>query len=366
VTGKLVLENLKHRPMRSLLSILLIGVPVTLILCLVGLSHGMIADSQQRARGSGADIMVRGSNAKAMLTQSSATLPEELVAYFEKQPHVALAMGLISHAIELPLFVNGVDLDRFTKMSGGFTYLEGGPFQGPNDVIIDRFYAEQRKKHLGDTLELINRPWRVSGIFEGGKLAHVLVPVKTLQELDQAGTKFSQILIKLDDPANTNVVIEQLKQKLPDYPIISMDEVTTQIQASVNKQGLSAFIAVIIGIGVVIGFAVVCLSMYMAVLQRTREIGILKSLGGSKAFILAMILTEALMLGAGGTVLGILMSFGARQVIEAVQPASFQMEIVYAWWPIVLGITIIAALLGALYPGLTAAGHDPIEALSYE
>jgi putative ABC transport system permease protein len=366
VTGKLVLENLKHRPMRSLLSILLIGVPVTLILCLVGLSHGMIADSQQRARGSGADIMVRGSNAKAMLTQSSATLPEEFVAYFEKQPHVVLAMGLVSHAIELPLFVNGVDLDRFTKMSGGFTYLEGGPFQGPNDVIIDRFYAEQRKKHFGDTLELLNRPWRVSGIFEGGKLAHVLVPIKTLQELDQVGTKYSQVLIKLDDPANTSAVVDQLRQKLPDYPIISMDEVTTQIQASVNKQGLSAFIAVIIGIGVVIGFAVVCLSMYMAVLQRTREIGILKSLGGSRAFILAMILTEALMLGAGGTILGILMSFGARLIIEAVQPASFQMEIVYAWWPIVLGITIVAALLGALYPGLTAAAHDPIEALSYE
>lgn len=352
--------------MRSLLSILLIGVPVTLILCLVGLSHGMIADSQQRARGSGADIMVRGSNAKAMLSQSSATLPEEFIAFFEKQPHVVLAMGLVSHAIELPLFVNGVDLDRFTKMSGGFNYLEGGPFQGPDDVIIDRFYAEQRKKHAGDTLELLNRPWHISGIFEGGKLAHVLVPVKTLQDLDQVGTKYSQVLLKLDNPANTNAVVEDLRKKLPDYPIISMDEVTTQIQASVNKQGLSAFIAVIVGIGVVIGFAVVCLSMYMAVLQRTREIGILKSLGGSKGFILAIILTEALMLGAGGTALGILMSFGARQIIEAVQPASFQMEIVYAWWPRVLGITVAAALLGALYPGLTAAAHDPIEALAYE
>jgi putative ABC transport system permease protein len=275
-------------------------------------------------------------------------------------------MGLVSHAIELPLFVNGVDLDRFTKMSGGFNYLEGGPFQGPDDVIIDRFYAEQRKKHAGDTLELLNRPWHISGIFEGGKLAHVLVPVKTLQELDQVGTKYSQVLLKLDNPANTNAVVEDLQKKLPDYPIISMDEVTTQIQASVNKQGLSAFIAVIVGIGVVIGFAVVCLSMYMAVLQRTREIGILKSLGGSKGFILAIILTEALMLGAGGTALGILMSFGARQIIEALQPASFQMEIVYSWWPRVLGITVAAALLGALYPGLTAAAHDPIEALAYE
>jgi len=227
--------------MRSLLSILLIGVPVTLILCLVGLSNGMIADSQQRARGSGADIMVRGSNAKAMLTQSSATLPEQFIGFFEKQPHVVLAMGLVTHAIELPLYVNGVDLDRFSRMSGGLKYLQGGPFQGPNDVIIDHFYAEQRKKFVGDTIELINHPWRVCGVVEGGKLAHVLMPIKTLQELDSVGSKFSQVLLKLDDPANTDAVVNQLKAKLPDYPIFSMEEVTTQIQASVNSQGLSAF-----------------------------------------------------------------------------------------------------------------------------
>ena len=59
MTAKLVLENLKHKPMRSLLSILLIGVPVTLILCLVGLSHGFLEDSQRRTRGIGADVIVR-------------------------------------------------------------------------------------------------------------------------------------------------------------------------------------------------------------------------------------------------------------------------------------------------------------------
>ena len=352
--------------MRSLLSILLIGVPVTLILSLVGLSHGMIADSQRRQRGSGADIMVRGSNAKAMLTQSSATLREEFIPFFEKQPHVTLAMGLVTQSIELPLVANGVDLDRLNKMSGGLTFVSGGPFEGPYDVIIDRFYAEQKKKKVGDTIELINRPWRVSGIVEAGKLSHVLMPVKTLQELNSASQKYSQILIKVDDPANTQTVIDQLKKLLPDYPIFSMEEVVSQIQESVNNQGLSAFIAVVIGIGVVIGFAVVCLSMYMSVLQRTREIGILKSLGGSKGFVLRIVVTEALLLGVGGTILGILLSYGARQLIQAVQPASFQVEIAYDWWPRALGITLGAAILGALYPGITAASHDPIEALAYE
>jgi len=367
MTGKLVRENLKHRPMRSLLSILLIAVPVTLILTLVGLSDGMMADSERRARGSGADIVVRGSNAGAVISGSSATLSEKYLDFFAMRPHVKTVMGIVTHAIELPLVVNGVDLAKLNQMSGGVVYLEGGGFRGPDDILIDRYYAAQKKKHAGDSIEVMNRVWHISGVVEGGQLAHILVPLRVLQQLDGATGKLSQILIKADSPANIQSVQDDLKRQLgPTYPVWSMEEIASQVRESVNRQGLSDFIVVIMGIGVVIGFAVVCLSMYMAVLQRTREIGILKSLGGSNLFILRMILAEALLLGVGGTMLGIVMSYGARGLIQTLVPASFQMEIVYGWWLRAAGVTVGAALLGALYPGVTAARHDPIEALAYE
>jgi putative ABC transport system permease protein len=366
VTGKLVFENLKHRPMRSLLSVLLIGVPVTLILTLVGLSHGMIQDAQRRARGSGADINVRAPNARNVLTQSGAAIPEAALGFFAKQPHVKGVLGVVTHPVDVLMIVNGVDLDQLSQMTGGLDYLAGGKFQGPYDVIIDQYYAEQKKKKQGDTLEMLGRPWHISGIIEGGKLAHILVPIKTLQELDASSNRLSQIYLKLDDPANTDAVVKDLMKQAPGYNIVSIQQLTSMIQESVNSQGLSAFVVVIMSIGVVIGFAVVCLSMYMSVLQRTREIGILKSLGGSKAFILRIILAEAWLMGIGGTILGILLSFGARYAIEKFQPASFQMDIALGWWPRVLALTLLAATLGALYPGLSAAGHDPIEALAYE
>ena len=366
MTGRLVLESLKHRPMRSLLSILLIAVPVTLILALVGLSYGMLDDAQQRARGSGADIMVRGTNASSLLSASLATLPEKFLPFFEKQPHVRLAMGVITHAIEMPLTVTGVDVEKFSAMSGVFHYLEGGPFQQPNDMIIDRYYAAQRHVRAGETLTVMNRPWHVCGIIEGGKLSHILVPLQVLQELDSSSGLFSQIYLKLDDSANTAAVIADLKRKLgPAYPIYSMEEIRSMLSVD-TVPGLRPFIGVIEGVGVIIGLAVVCLSMYMAVLQRTREIGILKSLGASKVFILRIIMAEALLLGVGGTVLGIAMSYVASWIIQTVVPASIQMVIVHQWWPIAGANTLASAALGALYPGLSAARHDPVEALAYE
>jgi putative ABC transport system permease protein len=364
VTAKLVLENLKHKPMRSLLSILLIGVPVTLILCLVGLSHGFLEDSQRRTRGIGADVIVRPP-ASTILTLSGG-ISDKIVDWLGQQPHVKMAVGAVNQPVQgITLGATGIDLKQFDRMSGGFTYLHGGPFQAPDDVIIDQFYADQQRAHVGDRIVILNTPWRVCGIIEGGKLAHIVFPLGVLQEKTSNTGKVSQIYLKLDDPANAAAVVQDLKRKLPDYPIYSMDEFTSLININ-NIPALREFIIVIMAIGVIIGFAVVCLSMYMAVLQRTREIGILKSLGASQAFILRIILTEAVILGIGGTVLGILMSFGACWLIRTLEPASIPMVIVPIWWLNAGVVTLIGSAFGALYPGISAARHDTIEALAYE
>jgi putative ABC transport system permease protein len=351
--------------MRSLLSILLIGVPVTLILCLVGISEGFIGDTKRRQEGVGADLLIRPKNS-SYLTLSGAPMPDQLVAFVAKQPHVKLATGVVNQAVEgVTLGAAGVNLDDFNTMSGGLHYLAGGPFTGPRDVIVDDFIAGQKRLRPGSTLKFLNTNWRVSGIMESGKLSHIIVPLESLQELTGNAHKLSQIYAKLDDPRLTDQVVASLKQQMEDYPIFSTKEFMSLLTVD-NVPGLRPFIGVIIGIGVVIGFAVVCLSMYMAVLQRTREIGILKSMGGSRAFILQTIVAEALLLGIGGTIVGILMSYGAYWLIRTLVPASLPMVIVYRWWAIAGAITILGATLGALYPGLTAAAHDPIEALAYE
>ncbi|MEX2264657.1 MAG: FtsX-like permease family protein [Bryobacteraceae bacterium] len=364
MTARLVLENLRHRPLRTLLSIFLIAVPVTLMLTVVGISRGLLDDSARRARGVGADIVVRPPGTAA-LNLSGAPMSQKLVDVLREEPHVAIATGTIVHLLSGVTTISGLNLDEFTRMSGGFHFLTGGPFKNPDDIIVDAYYARQNNLRVGDTLNVLNRDWRVSGIFEPGKLGRIFLPMHILQDLTSNTGKITQVYLKLDDPKNLETVLASLRQRLEGYPVYSMEELVSLLTVDSVPQ-VKTFLNVVIGIAIVIGFAVVFLSMYTAILQRTREIGILKALGASKGYVLDIILREAFVLSLAGTVLGIVMSFGSRWLIQALVPASLTQAIVPEWWPIAALISLTGALLGALYPGITAATQDPIEALAYE
>jgi len=361
---KFVWENIRHRPMRTLLSVLLIGVPVTLILTLIGMSNGFMEDSQRRQAGVGADILVKPPGS-SVIGFSSAPIPDKLVDVLASEPHVVQAMGTVIAPFNGFDALIGIDPAAFDKMSGGFIFDEGQTFQGPNDILIDTWWASQSHVHAGGTLNILHHDWHVAGVVEPGKLGHLFVQMKALQDLQGGAGHVSQVFLKLDRPSSVDGVVPYLKKKYDTYPIWPMKELQTLLSVD-NVPYLKPFLNVILGIGVVIAFFVVSLSMYMAVLQRTREIGILKSLGARNSFVMGLILAESMGLGAGGTIVGILMSYATRDAIRAVMPASLPQAIVYSWWPIAGGIAVGAALLGALYPGILAVRQDPIEALAYE
>ncbi len=362
--NRLVVENLKHRPVRTLLSISAIGIEVTMILTLVGVSRGMLEEAARRARGVGADIWVRPPGSSVM-SFSSAPMAEALLAFFEKQPHVTLATGTVAQPLRGIESVTGIDIDKFTRMSGGFRYLSGGGFERDDDLIVDERYATQNRVTAGSRVRLWNREWRVSGVVEPGKLARLMVRLRVLQELTGNTAKLTQIFLKVDQPARVESVIASLKRQLPDYQIYSIEEFTSLFSVG-NVPGLREFIGIVVGLSVIVGFLVVFLSMYTAVLERTREIGILKALGATPGFVLGILVRETALLALAGSALGIAMSYGTRWVILTLVPASLTQQIVTGWWPIASAIAIGGAMLGALYPGWKAVRQDALEALSYE
>ncbi len=362
--NKLVIENLKHRPVRTLLSIVAISIQVTLVLALVGLSRGMLNDQARRAKGVGADILVRPPGS-ALLFSGGQMLDRIVPAVVDKVPHVKVATGVLTYGTDLFNYVTGIDLAAFDAMSGGFQFVHGGPFKHPDDVMVDEYYAAQHKVHVGDTITIINRPWHVSGIYEPGMLARVVVPIGTLQDLTANTGKVTVVYIKVDRPANISQTMAELSARLKEYKINSMEDYVSLFSPG-NIPLLTQFIGVVIGLGVLVGFLVVFLSMYTAVLERTREIGVLKALGASPGLILNIVLRETALLAVAGSILGIALAYGTRALIASLMPGTLIQAVVYDWWAIAAAIALVGALLGAVYPGLKAARQDAIEALAYE
>ena len=162
----------------------------------------------------------------------------------------------------------------------------------------------------------------------------------------------------MDDPKNIAAVTADLKSQLVDYPIYPIEEFTSLISYDTIPL-LSRFTNVVVGIAVFIGFAVVCLSMYMAVLQRTREIGILKALGASRWYVINTILREAVLLSIVGTVFGIGMSYAVKWALQTFAPATLPPAVDPTWWPLAALIALAGAVLGALYPGTARRAHGP-------
>ena len=363
---RIVARNLRHRRARTILTALAISVGVTLLLTIVGLADGMMGDQQSRARGAGADIMIlpAGSN---VIGFSNAPMSDKLVAFAAAQPHVKIATGVVMQSIGAIHRITGIDYETFDRMAN-FVFVEGGPFQGPDDIVVDEFYARQNDLGVGDSVEILDKEWRVAGIVEPGKMARVILPIDVVQELTGTIGKISMIYVQLDDPALTYQVIEDLKTAglSPDnYQMYSVEEFASQFTPSAVPE-FQVFISIIIGLSIAFGFLVVFLTMHTAVLERTREIGILKSLGATQAYILGILVREALALGLLGSMVGILLSFVTRWVIDTLIPATMQASIVPGWWPRAIAITLIGALLGALYPAIKASRQDALESLSYD
>lgn len=292
-------------------------------------------------------------------------MTDKLIDFIDGQPHVSMATGTAIQPLSGFDSVTGLDLDQFARMSGGFHFVSGGPFQADQDLLVDEYYAREHKLHVGDTVQLISRNWRVAGIFESGKLARICVRLSVLQDLMTTPHHLSLIYVKVDSADHLQEVLGNLRRRMPAYPIYSMEEYTSLL--SINSVGLLRnFIGVVIGVAVIVGFIVVFMAMYTAVLERTREIGILKAVGASSGLILNLLVRETFLLSVLGTVTGILLTFGTQWVMHQVAPSSLTQETVYLWWPIAGGIAIVGSLLGVIVPAIRAIRQDAIEALSYE
>ncbi len=361
----MIVQNVLHRPLRTLITVLAVAIEVTLVIIVVGLTSGLLAESAKRIEGVGADIMVQPPSASVFMAFSGAPMPIAIAGKLEQLEYVqAVAPVLLQFNSTGLEIVYGIEQNSFKAVTGGFVFHEGHDLEQPNDIIVDDVYSKSKHIKLGQTVRILDHEFHVVGIVEHGKGARLFVSMSTLQDMAGARDKASVFFIKCDRTDHTVAVMDEIRQLLPRYEIRPLKDFISLMTSS-NLPGLGAFINVMIGIAVVIGFLVIFLSMYTTIIERTREIGVLKALGASKPYIVRIILSETTLLCLAGVVGGIGLSYAMRSIFIKLFPTLT--ILITAPWILRAGlIAVLGGLLGAAYPAWLASRKDPVEALAYE
>jgi putative ABC transport system permease protein len=366
--NKLVLGNLLHRPLRVAISVLAVAIEVIMILSITGVFIGQVNGSRATTLGVGADMVIQPPNASFITALGGAAVPAKIADVVRKLPHVTVVAPVISQlktagSVETIL---GIDYDSYNALRP-FKFLAGGPFQGPNDVIIDDLAARRDKGYrVGDTIQVFNRPFRISGIVANGKGGRKFIPIRTLGAFNGAENNASFFYVKTDNPANEDLVRNEI-HKVPgmsEYEVHTVEEIASQMTPD-RLPGFNIALRVVISIAFIVGFLVIFQSMYTAVLERTREIGILKSLGASKLYIVNVVLRETSLFTVAGILVGLILTFVIKAVLSARFP-TLPFPVEGSWMLYTAALAFIGSLLGALYPAWKAAQKDPIDALAYE
>jgi putative ABC transport system permease protein len=366
--NNLVTSNLSHHPGRTVASVIGVSVGVILIVLTVGLVRGTLRDRGQRDANIGVEIMLRQGGGGISLSSADMVIPESNVEVARAVQGVAEATP-VGQDLEMGgsggigiRQIDGIDFPSFTRASR-IRVIQGGPLPQSGDVaIIDFKEAASHKIKVGDKIKGLQRELTVVGIYEPEAGSRIKIPLATMQEALGAANKCSMIFVKCQNSGEQEAVAARLLERLPDSRVLFTRDLPQQFATGISS--FNVFLDVVKGLATVISLLVILLTMYTTVAERTRQIGILKSLGASKFWIAWTFEKEALLISLLGVAGGLAVAALARYVLVNGLGWKIDFEADSIFFASVAGV--ISGLLGALYPALRAAKLDPIEALSYE
>ncbi|MGC2238477.1 MAG: ABC transporter permease [Pyrinomonadaceae bacterium] len=364
---ELVLANLKVRPFRTLISVIGVALGVVLVVLFTGLAKGMTEDMARRASNWKAEIVFTRPGAMEM-TSSNASVSTVYAERLLKIEGVQSTVPVIRYVTPSAKGrfgiqqLDGVDWQPFAGMNE-MQIVDGRAPQANDEIIMDERQMRDDKVKVGDSIELFGgKHYKVVGVFAPPSGSRIKMSLAAMQDALEVGNKCSFILVKLKDGANAQEVAAQINQTLPGNKVNLTSDLI--IDAQERVPALNLFLKVLVGLGAFVSTIFVLLSMYTTITERRKEIGILKSLGASKGFIIKVIEGEAFMIGVFGVLLGFIVSFVASAAIGKIFELQFQFS--RNWILTAILIAVGGSLFGALYPAWRASAIDPVEVMVNE
>jgi putative ABC transport system permease protein len=365
----LVRANIFQRKTRAAITIIAVAIEVAAVLLIVGLTNGTLGEVAGRMEAVGADIIVQPQGSSPILGLSSLTLRDAYVERLQQIEGVAAAAPIYIWSATIdggaPVNTWGIDA-RFTEVGASLEILEGSnldPSSSAVEMVIDRRWADANSMAVGEVVTMLRTDWRIVGIAQAGVGARLYVPLATLQDLVGQPNRVHLIFVKAESLDQVGELSSRIETELPGLQTIALEEYSQALNENIS--GLNAFRIALSGIAVSLSFLVILLAMYTSIIERTREIGILKALGGSKTFIVLTIMQESMLL----SLLGVVGGYGlARLMAWMITSAYATLIIEFTWdWTVYAGLLgLLGGILGSFYPAIRAARQDPVRALRDE
>jgi putative ABC transport system permease protein len=418
---KLSFNNLSHRGLRSWLTIVGIIIGVAAVVSILSIGSGMQQTISSQLRAFGADILtISPGFARAFgigfgrqeqptrmqqVGTTNSVLTEKDIQVIKSIPKIQLVNGIISGRVNVTyltqsarISVQGIDPLAWKEMTN--VELEYGRYLMPSDgnaiIIGYRIANEMFKKPLtiNTHINIEGKSFKIVGILKksgdtygvGGYDNTIFMPISAARTvIEDIGTdEYSSIQVKVADVESVDEIIANIEEKLmlsrhvtentKDFTITSakaMQERISEVMGTVNL-----FLGGIAAISLLVGAIGIANTMFMSVMERTRQIGTLKALGATNFEVMKLFLFESATIGFIGGLLGIFCGFiasgiiselgirmigvgmpGARTSITLVTPQL----ILFA-----LGFSVFIGMISGLLPARKAAGLQPVEALRYE
>ncbi len=372
---KLILKNPFRNKTRSLLAIIGIAIGIATIVAL-GLITASLEDSTETTLKDGS-AEITATKIGSSLASSSGNLNESYVEELSKIDGVEKTAGMLeSNVIDTSknsdsrrygFSLYGAKKDDLSIV--GISNVNGSIFnEDENELIVGKNLADEENYTIGDKIDVYGNEFKITGIYETGSIFYdssMYTSLSKLQNLTDNEDKISSISIKIKKDANLTTVNDKIKNEYND----TLNTITTEEMAQTIDDTLdmiNSATTAIEALAIIIGGLGVINTMMMTVFERTREIGVLKSVGWTKKRILSMIMGESIVLtiisGIIGSILGVLAVFILFKVNGDNMTLIFNINIFIKAFIVALSVGII----GGLYPAIKASRLSPTEALRYE
>lgn len=367
----LIARNVLTRKVRSILTGAAVAIAIMTVVALGVLTHSLRRTAVQILQTGNADFTVAQTGVSDVL---NSVMDESEIARISATPGVQSVVGVLVAPVPLdsdhPLFFElGIQPDQLANF--GVNVIDGRPYtpDATDEVMLGYRAARDLHKSVGDTIVIDQNEFRVVGIFSTGQAygdSASMLPLIHLQELERKPGGVTLAFVKVTPGSNIDTVRGQIEHDNAELATVRSESEFGRIDR--NLKLISAANVGISILALVIGAIGVMNTTAMSVFERTREFGVLRAVGWTRARVISLVMGEAVVISFIGACFGIAMGFIAILIIQDLPElvGVFQPDYPAYVFGRALGIAMGMALFGALYPAIRAALLSPLEALRNE